>query len=183
MREAKITVIPRNLATIKWQCHNGMRMLKIARLEKTDLDACAKIVSATELFRAYGYSGESARKHLEAAMTGSDDDLVVAREGAETVGFAWFVKKGAFARSGYLRLIAVDPARLKSGAGRALMTELERRHLSPDGLVLLVTSTNRGARAFYEKLGYRQVGELPDYVKPGLNETIYFRAAPGGAGT
>jgi ribosomal protein S18 acetylase RimI-like enzyme len=61
------------------------------------------------------------------------------------------------------------------------MAELELRFLSPNGLFLLCTHTNLGARRFYEGLGYAQLGEVPDYLTPGLQEVIYFKAAPKGA--
>ncbi len=93
-------------------------------------------------------------------------------------GFAWFVRRGAFDRSGYLRLIAVDDRFLGRGAGQLLMAELERRHLARGGIVLLAAATNVGAHRFYERLGYRHVGELPDYVKPGLHERIYYKPPP-----
>ena len=48
----------------------------------------------------------------------------------------------------------------------------------PNGLFLLCTHTNLGARRSYEGLGYAQVGEVPDYLTPGLREVIYFKAAP-----
>ena len=155
------------------------QMMNVLPLVKADLDACAKIVSTTELFRAYGYTGETARKQLETALSEGQDELWVAKDQGRAVGFAWFIKKGAFARSGYLRLIAVDSSHLKAGIGRTLMTELEKKYLSPNGMFLLVTSTNNAARGFYEKLGYRRVGEIPGYVKAGIDEVIYYRGVTG----
>jgi ribosomal protein S18 acetylase RimI-like enzyme len=97
------------------------------------------------------------------------------------VGFAHFLLKGGFGRSGYLKLLSVDERVRSQGVGRALMAELELRFLSPNGLFLLCTHTNLGARRFYEALGYQQIGAVPDYLTPGLQEVIYFKAAPKGA--
>ena len=55
------------------------------------------------------------------------------------------------------------------------MESLEREYLASHGIALLVTSENMGARQFYEKLGYEQVGLLPDYIKDGIDECLYLK--------
>jgi RimJ/RimL family protein N-acetyltransferase len=42
-------------------------------------------------------------------------------------------------------------------------------------LYLLATTDNLGARRFYERHGYRHVGDLPDLVWPGLDEALYHK--------
>ncbi|MFN2443136.1 MAG: GNAT family N-acetyltransferase, partial [Thermoanaerobaculia bacterium] len=37
---------------------------------------------------------------------------------------------------------------------------------------LFVSSFNDGARRLYERLGYRVVGEVPDYLIPGASEIL-----------
>lgn len=44
------------------------------------------------------------------------------------------------------------------------------------GVLLLVTTTNRRARAFYGRQGYRFVGVLPGYVRPRINEALYVKS-------
>lgn len=84
--------------------------------------------------------------------------------------------RGAFGRSAYLKLILVDPETAGRGVGRALIADLERRHLQRAGIVLLCTADNHPAQAFYERLGYRQVGRLDGYVFPELDELVFFKA-------
>jgi ribosomal protein S18 acetylase RimI-like enzyme len=43
----------------------------------------------------------------------------------------------------------------------------------------LVTSDNVRARRFYERHGYRKVGELPELVHPGIDEALYHKALRG----
>jgi len=38
---------------------------------------------------------------------------------------------------------------------------------------LLVSSWNTGARRFYERRGYRRIGEVADYVRRGITEVVY----------
>jgi ribosomal protein S18 acetylase RimI-like enzyme len=94
-----------------------------------------------------------------------------------SIGFALFVRGAGFLRSTYLRLIVVDSTQKRAGIGRALIARMEKEALKPHGILLLVTSKNHRARRFYEALGYRKVGLLRDYVRPGLHECLYFKPA------
>jgi ribosomal protein S18 acetylase RimI-like enzyme len=57
--------------------------------------------------------------------------------------------------------------------GSELIAFAERRtaEVSP-ALFLCVSSFNERARALYERLGFRRVGELPDYVERGYSEIL-----------
>lgn len=137
------------------------------------------MVSGVALFEAYGLTAEKAARNLRDALARGEGELIVAEGGTGPLGFSWFIPGGAFARSGYLRLMVVAKEARRLGVGRALMAELERRHLDPGGIVVLTNGENRGGRAFYEALGYGKVGEIPDYVSPGLDEWIYFKPPHG----
>jgi ribosomal protein S18 acetylase RimI-like enzyme len=156
--------------------------LHLAPLAARHLDSCAAIVGRLELFRPYQLTADGARRLLATALgEGRAELLVVEEPGSDppvVAGFVWFVPRGAFDRSGYLRLIAVDDRFRGRGVGKLLLAELERRHLQRGGIVLLAAATNTEAHRFYERLGYGQIGELPDYVKPGLDERIYYKPAP-----
>ncbi len=151
----------------------------VRALLPTELDPIYDWVERNPLFQRYG----TKRATLEPVLLrhiGDPGALVVGafRADGALAGFAWFLKKGAFGRSGYLRLIVVDPDSKTRGAGRALLEHLEAAFLRPNGIFLLATDVNREAHAFYEKLGYRKVGEIPDYVSAGLHEWIYYRSPP-----
>jgi ribosomal protein S18 acetylase RimI-like enzyme len=40
---------------------------------------------------------------------------------------------------------------------------------------MLVTRSNRRARAFYESHGYKRVGDVPGFVRPGIAESVYLK--------
>jgi len=144
-------------------------------MSEEHIGACGRIVGALDLFRRYGLSGDAAARLLARALAEGRADLRVALDEQGAVqGFAWFVPRGAFDRSGYLRLIAVDPV-CRAGAGRRLLEALEADHLPHGGVLLLSTSDNRAAHRFYEGLGYHQVGRLPGYVHPDLDELIFYK--------
>jgi len=148
---------------------------------EADVEAMADWTARVPLFAEHGITAAGVARQLRAALEDPGASLLVAEWGGGPVGFAHFLLKGGFGRSGYLKLLSVDGRLRSQGVGRALMAELELRFLQPNGLFLLCTHTNTAARRFYEKLGYAQVGEVPDYLTPGLQEVIYFKPAPRSA--
>ncbi len=155
--------------------------LHVAALESCHVPACAAIVGRLELYRRYGFGEEAASRLLTAALAEPRAVLLATIEGAEVAGFAWFVRRGSFDRSGYLRLIAVDDRWQGRGVGQQLLGELERRHLGEGGILLLCEAGNTAGVRFYERLGYVEVGQIPDYVKPGLDERIFYKPPPRAA--
>jgi ribosomal protein S18 acetylase RimI-like enzyme len=76
----------------------------------------------------------------------------------------------------YLRLLLVTPAHQGRGLGEALLRAAEARaRAAANEMVLLVTADNLGARRFYERAGYRHVGDLPSFTAPGLDEALYHK--------
>lgn len=137
-----------------------------------DVPACAAIVGATPLWRErYGISGERAVRLFETAFE-RKEGLFVA-ETDRVVGFAWFLLRGGFGRSGYLRLIGVAPSVRSEGVGALLLSAVEAA--VGDDLMVLASDFNAGARRFYERHGYVAVGRLPGYVLPEVDEIVYWR--------
>ena len=140
-----------------------------------DVARCAEIVDGLAFFQDYGLTGDAVSALLSDALRDSGHTLVVGVEAGRVQGFAWIVDRGAFCRSAYLRLIATCQASRRGGVGSRLMAHLERMFLAEADLTLLVTESNAPARRFYEKLGYQQVGALPDYVRTGVTECLYIK--------
>lgn len=107
-----------------------------------------------------------------AALRRPGTELFIGREGEDPLGFVLVAARG-LAGSPYLASIAVDPAARGRGIGSALLDFVEARYRgSHRHLFLLVSSFNRDARRLYERRGYRQVGEIPDYIVAGHSEYI-----------
>lgn len=98
-------------------------------------------------------------------------EVYAAREGDDIRGFIVIVMKGAFV--GYIQAICVAPDTRGSGVGSRLIAFAEKRILreSPN-VFLCVSSFNPRARALYERLGYKAVGELTDYLISGHSELL-----------
>lgn len=159
----------------------------IRDMVEADLGACAAMVTDSEIGLRYGFTREGMAGTLAAALTasgqpGSTQELLVAEAGASILGFAWIDLRGAFSSAPYLRLIAVDPQRRGSGVGALLLGEFETRgQVTGRYPCLLVSDFNASARAFYARAGYREIGILPDFARPGIGEVLMVkvRKAPG----
>jgi ribosomal-protein-alanine N-acetyltransferase len=70
--------------------------------------------------------------------------------------------------------IAVDPAAQRRGVGRALMQAAAReaRQRGAQALFLDVAADNIPARALYEGLGYKAVGQRKAYYSAGRDEPV-----------
>jgi ribosomal-protein-alanine N-acetyltransferase len=77
------------------------------------------------------------------------------------------------ASSPYIKSIAIEEDLRGSGIGTALMAFVEN-HFRQESkhIFLCVSSFNQRAQNFYTKLGYRPVGELPDYIIKGESEIL-----------
>jgi ribosomal protein S18 acetylase RimI-like enzyme len=84
------------------------------------------------------------------------DGLLLVAEDGEPPRVVATVMVGYDGHRGWLNYLAVDPARRRAGIGRLLVAEAEARLLALGcpKVNLMVRSTNPGAVAFYEAIGY-----------------------------
>ena len=151
--------------------------MRIVAARRTHVGALAALMTASPLLRRYGVTLPRARASLEEALR-TKDMILVAIDGATTLGLAWVVATRALERSAYLRLLLVAEGRRSRGVGASLLAGAERRARAADArhMILLVTTTNRRARSFYVRAGYRYVGVLPSFARPGLGEALYVKS-------
>jgi GNAT superfamily N-acetyltransferase len=133
-------------------------------------------MTRSPLLQRYGVTSGRARSSLLQGLR-ERDMLLVALESGETLGLAWVITTRALDRAAYLRLLLVAEGKQSRGVGAALLADAERRARASGcrHLVLLVTTRNGRARAFYTRHGYRHVGNLPGFVRPGIGESLYVK--------
>jgi len=141
--------------------------LEIAPAEEAELEWCARLMASSDpwitLGRAYGACLERVRR--------AGSEVLVARRGGHPQGFVLLEPRGV-AGSPYIASIAVAPEVRSGGVGSALVARAEGRYPEARHMFLCVSSFNGRARALYERLGYRAVGELPDYIVDGASEIL-----------
>jgi ribosomal-protein-alanine N-acetyltransferase len=130
--------------------------------------ACAGIMASSDPWVTLGRGFE---KSLAILRDESQERWVAVTEEGEVVGFVLLIVQGAFV--GYIRTIAIREDWRSRGLGRRLIELVEERvHRESPNVFLCVSSFNERARALYERLGYRVVGELPDHIVRGHSEWL-----------
>jgi len=142
----------------------------IARLEtEADAEACARLMASSEPWLTLGRTYEASL----AIIRDSTREVFVLRDGTtrKLSGFLILCLTGAFV--GYIQTICIDPDCRGQGLGTRLLAFAEERILSQfPNVFMCVSSFNHDARRLYERLGYRVVGELSDYIVAGHSEIL-----------
>ena len=128
---------------------------------------CAQMMCATDPWITLG------RTYAEclAVVQNPDQEVYVAADGDQLLGFIILVMRGAF--TGYIRSICVDSQARGRGIGSRLVEFAEQRTFrETPNVFLCVSSFNPRARALYERLGYELIGELKNYIVDGASEFL-----------
>ena len=140
-----------------------------------DAPDLANLMASSDLLRRYRITPEGALGWLSAAFQAGD--ILLVSRADRVLGLAWLslaphILNGA----AYLRLLLVAHDARNTGTGSSLLAAVEARaQEQANHLYLLVTTENSGARRFYERHGYRCVGNLPGLVWPDLDEALYYK--------
>ncbi len=142
-----------------------------------DLADLASLMTASPLLLRYGITHDGATAALDQAWR-KHDLILVAQYAGQTgpKGFAWVIASRVLDGAAYLRLLLVAEEAQREGVGNRLLRAAEQHAREwANHLYLLATTDNVGARRFYEHHGYRHVGDLPDLVRPGIDEALYHK--------
>ena len=146
-----------------------MKEITFAKGNELHLKDCRDALCQSALGERYFSSPGSAE---DAILEGiRQENLYVAFSGEECVGFTYIIPKGAFHSFPYLHIIAVKEGYRNMGIGKALLDYSEKNaHEMADKIFLVVADYNPDAKRFYERNGYKQVGEIPNLYRPGATE-------------
>lgn len=134
---------------------------------ETESRFCAEFLVDSEPWVTLELTFEQALKRLNNPAR----EILVATRAEAVVGVMILDRNGVL--NGYIQLLAVHPDWRGQGFGAQLIAAAEARifQQSPN-VFLCVSSFNERAQKFYRRLGYQQVGELPDFVKAGHAELL-----------
>lgn len=140
----------------------------IDRNAPAEAEAAARIMSSTEPFIRLGRGFE----HMIVAVNNPQTEPYVAVAGECVVGVILISINAPLIR-GYIGGLAIAPEWRNKGLGTRLMrfAEAQIGRESPN-VFLCVSSFNPDAKRFYDRLGYKQVGELTDYIIAGQSELL-----------
>ena len=148
-------------------------------------EACARLMSGSEPWITLGRDYATS---LTLVSDPSPEAWWIEHAGV-WAGFLLLYLQGPF--RGYIQTICLDPACRGRGVGTlALAWAEERIFRESPNVFLCVSDFNRDALRLYQRLGYRLVGELADFLVPGSAELLLrktrgpwstFRPAPADA--
>jgi [ribosomal protein S18]-alanine N-acetyltransferase len=132
-----------------------------------DFEICASMMSRTDPWITLGMDYKQCLKAFE----GECKEIYLARSGGEIAGFVILQIGGTF--SGYIQTICISENSRGKGLGTKLIEFCEKRTLefSPN-IFICVSSFNKGAFDLYQRLGFRLVGVLDNFVKEGFDELL-----------
>jgi ribosomal protein S18 acetylase RimI-like enzyme len=147
--------------------------LTIERGEENDFEWCARLMAGSEPWITLRRGLEECR----AALRRPGSELFMARERGRPAGFILIHPYGC-AGSPYIQSVAVAEGARGRGIGSQLVAFIERRMAARRFIFLCVSSFNRRAQELYRRLGYQQVGEIPDYIVEGHSELLLCKKLP-----
>ncbi len=141
--------------------------LTITQAQEPEFEWCAQLMAGTEPWITLRRDIEQCR----AALRRPGGELFVAREAGQPVGFILIHPYGC-AGSPYITSVAVAQGARGKGIGAQLLAFAERQTAGRRFIFLCVSSFNHRAQELYHRLGYEQVGELPNYAVEGHSELL-----------
>jgi ribosomal protein S18 acetylase RimI-like enzyme len=134
---------------------------------REEAEACARMMAETEPWITLERDYDSCLR----VVLDETRERYVAYRGERLAGVVVLNVKGAFV--GYIQTVCAAPQARGTGVGTALVAFAEERIFRDHRNVFIcVSDFNDGARRLYERLGYRRVGELHDYVVAGHSELL-----------
>lgn len=150
--------------------------MRIVPLGEEHVIACARIMAENPLWQQYHVTQADAEALFKTGLLNSDAQIMVALIDEIVAGFIWYYLEGTFQKGGYIRLVGVHNGYKGQGIGTELMKVAETSIAAQTPhLFLLSSDFNKQAHQFYDRLGYRIVGELADFAQDGISEMIFYK--------
>lgn len=149
--------------------------LTIIKAGNEHLDECVNSLLYSDLGRIYFPEEEKARTALLEGLK-KQELSVVLNDKKQFIGFYWLISQGAFHSFPYLHIIAVKEEYRGKGYGKEILQYIEEQVFAENPkLFLVVADFNPRAKKLYEKLGYMEVGVIPDLYKAGVTEYLMMK--------
>lgn len=140
------------------------------------IDDCEEALTNSELGIRYFSKEGSARRALEEGFT--KGEIYVALDNNQNCkGFIWIILAGIFHSFPYLHIVAVKKESRKHGVGKKLLKFFEEICFKDySKLFLVVADFNPDAKMLYERIGYIEVGTIPNLYREGITEHLMMKS-------
>ena len=158
---------------IKDNQRKGMTDMKVTIVPgKTEhLESVVGILEGSDLGKMY-FADKDLRRMLAKVFEKKEIHLAL-NEKNQCIGFIFTELTGTFGKYPYLHIMAVDENCRGRGVGKTLHRFFEEVLTADyDQLYLMVGDFNPRGKKLYLTLGYKEIGNLPDFYAPGVTETL-----------
>lgn len=170
---------------IRW-CRHEDRQVVLSLLADTGFFRPDEIDVARELLDAALAEGPEGHYQSFVARTLPQDTSRTAHEVPETVGWVCFGPTPCTMGTWDIYWLGVASAWQDRGVGRALTAFAEQTIRERGGRLFVVETSSRESygptRRFYETLGYREAGRIPDFYGSGDHRVIFIKTAEADEG-
>lgn len=149
--------------------------MKYIKGNKNYIEHCIQALQESDLGQAYFSSYDKAKEAILEGLDLNQIFLILDDKNA-FVGFLQHIPKGAFHSFPYLHIIAISKGARGRGFGRLAMAYFESTLCKGSSKVFLVVADfNPRGKAFYEKLGYCEVGRIPNLYRTDITEILMMK--------
>lgn len=140
------------------------------------INDCEDALLNSELGKRYFSEKGSARKSLEEGF--SKSEIYVAIDNNNNCkGFVWVILNGIFHSFPYIHIIAVKSENRGQGIGKLLLRFVEDVYYKKySKLFLVVAEFNPTAKRLYERMGYSEIGDIPNLYRNGITECLMMKS-------
>ncbi|MCG8401216.1 MAG: GNAT family N-acetyltransferase [Firmicutes bacterium] len=144
----------------------------------THLQACNDAYVNSRLGQVYSPPEELFKSRLAEGIN-KGHIFVAVNEDHQCLGFIWIELRGVFNQFPYCKLLAVKEQFRSQGIGTALLNYFERVSFSKaTKTFILVSDFNQRAHQLYKRLGYTDVGLIPNLFQEGVSEHMLMKLKP-----
>jgi ribosomal protein S18 acetylase RimI-like enzyme len=139
------------------------------------INDCENALLNSELGRRYFSEKGRARKSLEEGFDKGEIYIAIDNNN-RCKGFIWLILNGIFHSFPYIHIIAVNEEDRKQGIGKRLLKFAEDVCFKDyTKLFLVVGDFNLDAKKLYERIGYSEIGYIPNLYREGITECLMMK--------
>ena len=149
----------------------------IRAMQPGDREAVVQLLAESDPWKSLGYTVEDWGRIFCPIPQGRDSFVSV----VDGTVVAVAIVRQKFLLGDYLELLGVADRVRGKGVGKELLAHIESKVFSrTKNLFACVSDFNSGARAFYKKQGYQEIGPMPNFLIPGSAEILLRKTAGPG---
>ena len=151
-----------------------MNAHSIRAMRPDDREIVIRLLAESDPWKTLGYDDKDWSRIF--CPIPQDRETFVAEAGGQIAAIA--IVRQKFLLGDYLELLGVAGWARQKGTGRQLLAHVEALVFGrTKNLFACVSDFNVGARDFYRKQGYQEIGPMPNFLIPGSSEILLRKSA------